>query len=357
MEFELYSHPNHKVSCPSIDHSTRKFPVFIIKSTNGGVNQKRNRDQILQSSSQTPPTWVASQPEPSTGRHQAHSSPFHFTVPTLRYEGDGLDFRSPIMSTSRQEVIDLTGDGSGQPGRSFDRMSGSRPAARLPRTPPPPLIRDVISIDDHDDTAGGHVTAASPELELLFSRTLLPTTMPYSRPHSARPPLNVGGPSNPPIRSVPNYSHISGSRPSWAEWRSHGQRRRRYDMAISSEELYRQRQRQQENLPRVPPGLVEEILNNRDSMFINASPDMTLPDQLNFIAQGFAMGPGAQAAGNARARPPPPTYDPPSPPRAGYTRDPKEDDILLCPNCDQELGVGEDEIKKQVWVIKKCGHV
>lgn len=133
-------------------------------------------------------------------------------------------------------------------------------------------------------------------------------------------------------------------------------------MPLLPENMYRQRQSQQEGLPRVPHGQIPSHIrgefSQRDPMFMNANPDINLPpDELNFWTQGFAMGPGAQAAGNARTRPPPPTYDPPSPPRAGYTRDPREQDILVCPNCEEELGVGKDEIKKQVWVIKKCGHV
>ena len=52
-----------------------------------------------------------------------------------------------------------------------------------------------------------------------------------------------------------------------------------------------------------------------------------------------------------------PTYEAPPPARSGYTRDLKEEDILVCPNCDDELGVGEEEMKRQVWVIKGCGHV
>jgi hypothetical protein len=263
------------------------------------------------------------------------------------------------MSTARQgqEIIDLTEDGSGQPGRMVDPTLVPRPYDRPIGTPPARRVRDIISIDDLDDTAGGQINTGSPELEFMFSRTLLPTTMPYSRPHGAGP-QGTQRSGSPPPPSFPSLSQMTGGQPSWAEWRNHGQRRLRFE---GTEELLRQRIRHQETLPRVPHGrlhaqLMEELLH-RDPMFMNANPDMDLPDQLNFIAQGFAMGPGGQAAGNARARPPPPTYDPPSPPRAGYTRAPKEEDILLCPNCEDELGVGEDELKKQVWVIKKCGHV
>lgn len=271
------------------------------------------------------------------------------------------------MSTPRQEVIDLTGDA----GSPSSRPSGSRPYGRtgfLPHArisrntpPPPPPIRDVISIDDHDDATGGHVNAGSPELELLFSRTLLPTTMPHSRPQGARPP-GAEGPASPPIQSATNYGQPNSGRPSWAEWRSQTQRRHRFDMPLLPEDMYPQRHRRPEGLPRRPHGqihaqIIGELYNNGDPMFMNAHPDFDLPDRLNFFAQGFAMGPDVQAAGNPRVRPPPPTYDPPSPPRVGYTRNPREEDILLCPNCEEELGVGENDIKKQVWVIKKCGHV
>lgn len=184
--------------------------------------------------------------------------------------------------------------------------------------------------------------------------------MPHSRPDGA-------GPSGTRITntlfepSQSNYSQGPIGQLTWAEWRNAGQRRQRTDASRATGEFYRQRNRPQENLPRVPRGQIHHIMEDlltRDPMFMNGDPDIDLPNQLNFIAQGFAMGPPAgQAADNARAQAPPPTYDPPSPPRAGYTRAPKEEDILLCPNCEEELGVGKDEIKKQVWVIKKCGHV
>lgn len=273
------------------------------------------------------------------------------------------------MSTPRQEVIDLTGDASSPSSRPSGSRQYSRPNflphPRISRTPPlpPPPIRDVISIDDHDDTPGGHVNAGSPEVELLFTRTLLPTAMPHSRPHgAARPPFSGRPASPPPMRSATSYNQPSGGRPSWAEWRNQTQRRRRFDMPLLPQDMYPERHRRPEGLPRGAHGLTHaQFLGgvlNRDSMFMNGNPNIDLPpNQLNFAAQGFAMDLGNQAAGNARARPPPPTYDPPSPPRAGYTRDPREEDILLCPNCEEELGVGGNETKKQVWVIRKCGHV
>ena len=59
------------------------------------------------------------------------------------------------------------------------------------------------------------------------------------------------------------------------------------------------------------------------------------------------------------ATPPPaaPALAPLPPARDGFTRAPKEEDVLVCPSCNDELTLGDNEVKRQVWVIKACGHV
>jgi hypothetical protein len=47
---------------------------------------------------------------------------------------------------------------------------------------------------------------------------------------------------------------------------------------------------------------------------------------------------------------------PPTPP-PGFTRTPRSGDELVCPNCDAELCTGDDDIARQVWAVKACGHV
>ena len=60
----------------------------------------------------------------------------------------------------------------------------------------------------------------------------------------------------------------------------------------------------------------------------------------------------------SRSPPPsPPTYSAPKEARAGFTRSPQEDDTILCPNCGDELGVGDTAEKRSVWFVKGCGHV
>jgi len=77
--------------------------------------------------------------------------------------------------------------------------------------------------------------------------------------------------------------------------------------------------------------------------------DIPMPVLMDYAATGFAMGPGG--------RPQSPPYIEPSPAPEGFIKSTEEDDIVICPNCNDELGVGKDELKRQVWIAKACGHV
>ena len=41
----------------------------------------------------------------------------------------------------------------------------------------------------------------------------------------------------------------------------------------------------------------------------------------------------------------------------GFTRKAEEEEKVICPHCMDELGIGEEDVKVQVWVAKPCGHV
>ncbi|KAF2838073.1 hypothetical protein M501DRAFT_1017105 [Patellaria atrata CBS 101060] len=75
------------------------------------------------------------------------------------------------------------------------------------------------------------------------------------------------------------------------------------------------------------------------------------PPNLDMTLVGFDMG--------LRSPSPPPlhTYDTPSAAPDGFTRSPEETDVLICPNCSDELCTGDSDLKKQVWISKTCGHV
>jgi hypothetical protein len=73
---------------------------------------------------------------------------------------------------------------------------------------------------------------------------------------------------------------------------------------------------------------------------------------LNFGMVGFDLG-----YERNQPEPPPATYEAPTAPPEGFTRSPEEEDVLVCPNCDSELCKGDNDIKKQVWIAKQCGHI
>ena len=74
--------------------------------------------------------------------------------------------------------------------------------------------------------------------------------------------------------------------------------------------------------------------------------------------------------------PPKDQFQPPPPAKEGFTRSPKEDDIVVCPACDEELAVNPmdtepgpekkltarkkskaDRAEHPFWVVRECGHV
>ncbi|KXT12566.1 hypothetical protein AC579_2092 [Pseudocercospora musae] len=78
--------------------------------------------------------------------------------------------------------------------------------------------------------------------------------------------------------------------------------------------------------------------------------ELNLGGMMDYDTPAFDMG--YQGAN----RPPEPKYEPPKAAEKGFTRSPGEDEIVVCPNCGDELAMGDTEQKQQVWVIKKCGH-
>ena len=72
--------------------------------------------------------------------------------------------------------------------------------------------------------------------------------------------------------------------------------------------------------------------------------------EMDYGMVGFDLGLGV-------VEPPAPKYEPPPPAEKGFTRSPEEDEEVVCPNCGDELAVGKDETKQQIWVVKSCGHV
>lgn len=98
------------------------------------------------------------------------------------------------------------------------------------------------------------------------------------------------------------------------------------------------------------PARMEAIIAQVENL---ARRPFVMPD-LNYENPGFPMFPGEAAE---PPPPPPPIYAAPGPANDGFTRSPMEDHIAICPNCDKELATGEEEEDRNVYVVKRCGHV
>lgn len=299
-----------------------------------------------------------------------------------RFAGDGFDYRRPAGSAresgtpavdlsgddgdqthidlSQDEgVIDLTADDSGY-GASQDGSNESaqvngqaanrdhRPEGgrrRLPRG-----MDIIIDLDNGDEEwridTPPTVAPGSPEIEFISARTIDP------------PPRQPGNPDGDEVEFV-----RSNALPA-----AEVQRRRNEEMdrALSligdmhgrfthlrtQVERFRvQVSRTAADLRGGPIAPPRGASRSRGHVHVG----FAAPGLLDFQMVGFRLGneePDYQQA------PPPPTYQAPPPAPEGFTRSPTEDGgPLICPNCEEELCVGEDEVKRQVWIVKACGHV
>lgn len=270
-------------------------------------------------SSRTPRPWFSSDLTPPWDSTQSILPLPRFTLPPLRLPSSTGNFGVLVMPSSPvREIIDLTIVStspveiiSPPSSQAFGSLHSNAPQSRLQRH-----TRDVILLDDQQDEGregGNEEGSGSPDIELI-----------YARP-----------------RPWPQHAHALNQQfpiEAWRDLPHPPARPGRYE--VSPPFVIPQRRYGQ-----------HELLHDDSTMFTNADPQIDLPGNLDFMRQGFPMGdgPGAQSY--------PPTYQAPPPPRSGYTRSPDEDIVAICANCDEELGVGEDDLKKQVWASKKCGHV
>lgn len=92
--------------------------------------------------------------------------------------------------------------------------------------------------------------------------------------------------------------------------------------------------------------------------FVAPSLDYGLYAHVRERARGLANGFAGRFFAGQEPEPEPPVekYDAPEPCKEPFTRTFTSDDYLVCPSCEVELGSGEDEQKRKIW-ITKCGHV
>lgn len=94
--------------------------------------------------------------------------------------------------------------------------------------------------------------------------------------------------------------------------------------------------------------------NHHSSLTVRTSSLVNMPN-LDFTSAGFELYTNDDLEDQNASREK--SLEPLKPVRDGFTRSPEEGQELICPNCKDELCTGETEVKRQIWVIKACGHV
>ncbi|KAG9748102.1 hypothetical protein KCU73_g7178, partial [Aureobasidium melanogenum] len=295
--------------------------------------------------------------------------PLPVPLPSLppHFPRDGYDYRRPVSSarsnTPANNVIDLTSDDD-------STAPGNAPTPQpQPTTAPVPLPRfgrEIIDLSadtsPQQPTHPRHArTSSSPEVQFVSSR-------PRSR-NDQRPP-------QPPPFLDPNPEHrryvpelvlddpeddviIAGERtgvnllaPLGAHGRYGGLVQRIFEGGTRLPGPVRAAVTtimRGGTMPHIFGAVNEDGNNPRPANFLGAG----LPGFMNFETVAFDY----LRNGDDPVQLPVPKFDPPPPAPEGFTRDPTEEDTIVCPNCEDELAVGESEEKRQVWVVKACGHV
>lgn len=296
--------------------------------------------------------------------------------PPRRFQGDGFDYRRPVVS--HDNVIDLTDEDAGPsatPSQSQSQQSSSR------STRPPRFGREIIEVEE-EGASGAAGVPASPEIQFVSSRRIEAAQQPPLYEVDSDDADEVEFVRANPLPEADRRRDIDQQiafllddpayRPRVGHLRERVQQhmagRRARDQIASVERLAAQARarrtarplgaarphgvRVHQGEPRALSVRVEAAQRNGPGRHIHVG---FIPPALNFGAVGFHLGFGDEPP--EAPPPPPPTYNAPTPAPKGFTRSPQEEDVLLCPNCEDELCTGDSDEKRQVWLVKACGHV
>jgi hypothetical protein len=240
-------------------------------------------------------------------------------------------------------VIDLTGSSplaSAGPSR--------QPAPARPRSTanlrPNRAASEVIDVDALPDTPTPPERAPFPnggedDIELLFTRPGAPRPPPRGRFQGREPPPPPPPPPQPPVEPAHAFLGFNpGPRfgPQEDPILGHGGRIGQHVMGLNGAFHNQPMRRGWIQAPQPGPQF--------------RMPNMDYSVQAPGIMRRNTPPVDAAAIRNADYMPPPPA-------RNGFTRSPRESDVLLCAQCDQELSAETEETpSEQVWA-GKCGHV
>lgn len=235
------------------------------------------------------------------------------------------------MSGSTADVIDLTGDASSPTEPQGRPHAPPNYEATATRNRPQRFDRSIINLDDQDDGPVGE-RQGSPEIQFLTSRPRsrsLSASRRLDRRRSGLVPTARSPIPRPqfPVR-VSAVERIPRQMP--ADWAALRQFQRQIRGNFGG------------------GGGNDELV----AFESHAGGNFPVPGALDFLHAGFNYEQPSRPQHTPRL----PTYDAPPAAEHGFTRSPKEDDLLVCARCENELGLG-DEDRSQVWVVKACGHV
>lgn len=262
-------------------------------------------------------TAAARQPQPLT------LPPY----PPMRFPGDGYDFRRPVMashSPQTEEIIDLTNEPDSPPRAQPSRYHSS---SHRPRHHRPPrfgrnIMTDVVDLEEESDPSHNEApeaTRESPEVQFVRATVRSPGPMPRT------------------FRA--NFLDYLRFRPQTMSTGTSTQHAETFRQGVAMRAREFSRRPTWRGLPGIDAFWIAEDQGELDL-------PLDLDMQMNY-----------QLAGLMVENPPPgPSYKPPTPPPEGFTRTVQEDEEVICPNCERELGTGDDE-RQQIWISKQCGHV
>ncbi|KIW86247.1 hypothetical protein Z517_01642 [Fonsecaea pedrosoi CBS 271.37] len=119
------------------------------------------------------------------------------------------------------------------------------------------------------------------------------------------------------------------------------------------------------NVQHVAPGYGDGFLDRLDGVpprghdgrFGNDGVDDTIVINMDYRQPGFPLDFDVFDRSSETPQEVPEPYKGPPTAKEGFIRTFGEEDVILCPMCGDELAVGKGDVKKQVWVVKNCGHV
>ncbi|KAI9872518.1 MAG: hypothetical protein M1830_001530 [Pleopsidium flavum] len=230
------------------------------------------------------------------------------------------------MSQPPRTVIDLTDEPDTPPQATFRHL---HPPSSPRATRPPRFSRgDIIDLEERSDRPAQHVSqnnAGSPELELLYTRSIPAEAQArrqhgvagYARPVEPQPQLAGPGDFQRVSRQGWNGNGPGGlARLQELARRINGGLGPAVAAAIRGEQGIRQEvARMAQPAPVIHRRPVVPALE--DELFVfEGHGEIDLPRVMDYEIAGFAMVT------------PPPTYKAPSPAQEGFTRSPREEDVL-----------------------------